>query len=61
MKAEFIVDCEEAKEAVSLKKFYTDLEVVPKVEKPLILYYDNSVAVANSKEPRSHKEASISR
>ena len=25
------------------------------MEKPLVLYCDNSAAVANSKEPRSHK------
>ena len=55
MEAEYIAACEAAKEAVWLKKFYTDLEVVPEVEKPLVLYCDNSGAVANSKEPRSHK------
>ena len=55
MEAEYIAACEAAKEAVWLKKFYTDLEVFPEVEKPLVLYCDNSGAVANSKEPRSHK------
>ena len=55
MEAEYIMDCEVAKESVWLKKFYTDLEVVPNMEKPLVLYCDNSGAVANSKEPRSHK------
>ena len=30
-------------------------EVVPDMDKPLVLYCDNSGAVANSKEPRSHK------
>ena len=47
--------CEVAKEVVWLRKFYTDLEVIPDMEKPLILYCDNSGAVANSKESRSHK------
>ena len=37
------------------KKFYTDMEVVPNMEKPLVLYCDNSGAVENYKEPRSHK------
>ena len=51
MEAEYIV----AKEAVWLKKFITDLEVVPNMNKPIVLYCDNSGAVANSKEPKSHK------
>ena len=55
MEAEYIAACEAATEAVWLKKFYTDLEVVPGLENPLVLYCDNSGAVANSKEPRSHK------
>ena len=55
MEAEYIAACEAAKEAVWLKKFFIDLEVVPNMDKPLTLYCDNSGAVANSKEPRSHK------
>ena len=55
MEAEYIAACEAAKESVWLKKFYIDLEVVPNMEKPLVLYCDNSGAVANSKEPWSHK------
>ena len=55
MEAEYIAACEAAKESVLLKKFYTDLEVVQNMEKPLVLYCDNSGAMANSKEPKSHK------
>ena len=55
MEAEYIAAYEAAKESVWLKKFYIDLEVVPNMEKPLVLYCDNSGAVANSKAPRSHK------
>ena len=55
MEVEYIAACEAAKEAVWLRKFFTDLEVVPNMDKPLTLYCDNSRAVANSKEPRSHK------
>ena len=51
MEAEYIA----AKEAVWLKKFITDLEVVPNMNKPIVLYCDNSGVVANSKEPMSHK------
>ena len=49
METEYIAACEAAKESVWLKKFYTDLEVVSNMEKPLVLYCDNSGAVANSK------------
>ena len=37
MEAEYIEACEAAKESVWLNKFYTDLEVVPNMEKPLVL------------------------
>ena len=55
MEAEYIAASEAAKEWVWLKKFYTNMEVVPNMEKSLVLYCDNSGVVANSKEPRSHK------
>ncbi|KAA0041899.1 retrovirus-related pol polyprotein from transposon tnt 1-94 [Cucumis melo var. makuwa] len=55
MEAEYVATCEAAKEAVWLKKFSTDLEVVPNMHLPITLYCDNSGAVANSREPRSHK------
>ena len=48
---------EAAKEAVWLKKFLVSLEIVPDADKPMALYCDNSGAVANSKEPRSHKRS----
>ncbi|XP_073277719.1 secreted RxLR effector protein 161-like [Primulina huaijiensis] len=57
MEAEYIAASEAAKEAVWLKKFLSDLEVVPNVNNPLTLWCDNSGAVANSKEPRSHKRS----
>ena len=55
MEAEYIAASEAAKEAVWLKNFLSDLEVVPNMDKPITLYCDNSGAVANSREPRSHK------
>ena len=55
MEAEYIAACEETKEAGLLKKFFIDLEVIRNMDKPIVLYRDNSGAVANSKEPRSHK------
>ena len=55
MEAEYVATCEAAKEAVWLKKFLTDLEVVPNMHLSITLYCDNSGAVANSREPRSNK------
>ena len=40
-----------------LRNFLKDLAVVPAIEMPLTMFCDNSGAVANSKEPRSHKKA----
>ena len=57
MEAEYVAAYEAAKEAVWLRKFLRDLEVVPDADRPLILYCDNSGAVTNSKEPRSHKRS----
>ncbi|KAA0053196.1 gag/pol protein [Cucumis melo var. makuwa] len=48
MEAEYVAACEAAKEAVWLKKFLTDLEIVPNMHLSITLYCDNSGAVANS-------------
>ena len=55
MEAEYIAASEAAKEAVWLKNFLMDLELVPFERPSITLYCDNSGAVANSKEPKSHK------
>ena len=55
MEAEYIAASEAAKEVVWLKNFLMDLKVVPFERSAITLYCDNSGAVANSKEPRSHK------
>ena len=55
MDAEYIATSEAAKEAVWLKNFLLDLEVVPSAQSTITLYCDNSGAVANAKEPKSHK------
>ena len=57
MEAEYVAACEAAKEAIWLRKFLMDLEVVQDAEQPMKLFCDNSGAVANSKEPRSHKRS----
>ena len=55
MEAEYIIASEAAKEAVWLNFFLLDLGVVPSMQSAITIYCDNSRAVANSKEPRSHK------
>ena len=57
MEAEYVAASEASKEAVWLRNFLMDLEVVPNANLPLTLYCDNSEAVSNSKEPRSHKRS----
>ncbi|KAM6551295.1 hypothetical protein CsatB_001103 [Cannabis sativa] len=57
MEVEYIAAAEAAKELVWLRKFFTRLSVVPGMEKPLVLLCDNTGALANSKEPRSHKRS----
>ncbi|KAL0552323.1 hypothetical protein IC582_011432 [Cucumis melo] len=55
VETEYVAVCEVAKEAVWLKKFLTNLKVVPNMHLSITLYCDNSGAIANSREPRSHK------
>ena len=56
MKAKYVAACEAAKEAVWLKKFLSDLGVVKIKQVPIILFCDNSGAVAQSKDQRNHKK-----
>ena len=55
--AEYIAASEAAKEAVWIKKFITELGVVPSIADPLELYCDNNGAIAQAKEPRSHQRS----
>ena len=52
--AEYITASDAAKEAVWLKKFITNLGVVPTISDPIPLLCDNNGAIAQAKEPRSH-------
>ena len=52
--SEYIAASEAAKEAVWIKKFITELGVVPSITEPIQLLCDNSGAIAQAKEPRSH-------
>ena len=55
IETEYITASEAAKEAIWLKNFLSNLKVILGLDKPVTLYCDNNDAVANSKEPRSHK------
>ncbi|XP_062118893.1 secreted RxLR effector protein 161-like [Humulus lupulus] len=50
MEAEYVVESEATKEVVWLRKFLGDLEIVPNMNKPNLLYCDTSGAVANSRK-----------
>ncbi|KAK8708436.1 hypothetical protein V6N13_059478 [Hibiscus sabdariffa] len=54
-KAEYIAASEAEKEAVRIKKFVTELWVVPSILDAMELYCDNNGAIAQAKEPRSHQ------
>ncbi|KAK8694419.1 hypothetical protein V6N13_071972 [Hibiscus sabdariffa] len=53
--AEYIATSEAAKEAVWIKKFITELGVIPSIADGVDLYFDNNGAIAQAKEPRSHQ------
>jgi hypothetical protein len=50
---EYIAASEAVKEAVWIRKFVSNLGVVPSASSPMDLCYDNSGAVALEKEPRT--------
>ena len=55
MEAEYVAASEAAKEAIWLRNFLMDLDMIPDLPKIITIYCDNSGAVANSKEPWTHK------
>ena len=56
MEAKYVAACEAAKEAIWLKKFLSNLGVMRMKQVPMTLFYDNSGAVTQSKDPRNHKK-----
>ena len=56
MEAEYVATSEAAKEAIWLRKFLMELGVIAKAIDPMILYSDNSGAIAQAKEPRNHRK-----
>ena len=55
--AEYIAAGLAAKEAVWMRKFISELGVVPTIVDPIDVYCDNNGAVALAKEPRSHQRS----
>ncbi|WP_248788860.1 Ty1/Copia family ribonuclease HI, partial [Escherichia coli] len=55
--SEYIAASDAVKEAVWIKKFITELGVVPSIVDPIELYCDNNGAIAQAKEPRSHQRS----
>ena len=55
--AKYIAASEAAKEAVWIRKFISELGVVPSASSPMDLYCDNSGAIAQANEPRSHQKS----
>lgn len=53
-KAEYVTTSEAAKGAVWICKFIQELGVVPTIESPIIVYCDNTSAIAHAIEPRAH-------
>jgi len=55
--AEYIAASEAAKEVVWMKKFISELGVVPSIKDYVPSLCDNNGAIAQAKEPRSHKKS----
>ena len=54
IEAKYISASDATKEAVWLKKFITDLGVIPSISDPIPVLCDNNGAIAQANEPRSH-------
>src|SRR3954467_3237078 len=54
--SEYIATSEAAQEEIWMKEFITELGVVPSALDPLVIYCDNTGAITNAQEPRSHKK-----
>src|ERR1041385_9150539 len=57
MESEYIAACEASNEALWLKKFVIELGVFPSCTDPVGIFCDNTGAIANAKEPRTHSIA----
>ena len=57
MEAEFVACSAAVQEAVWLRRFYEDLNVVTDATQPVTLYCDNQAAIAYTKDPRYHSKS----
>ncbi|KAI5443592.1 hypothetical protein KIW84_012294 [Lathyrus oleraceus] len=57
IEAEYIAASNAEKGVVWIKKFISELGIVPSIVDPIGLYYDNNGAIAQAKEPRSHQRS----
>ena len=55
--AEYFVASDAAKEAIWIRKFITELGVMPSIIRPIELLCDNNGAIAQAREPRSHQRS----
>ncbi|XP_059645285.1 secreted RxLR effector protein 161-like [Cornus florida] len=55
MEADYIAASEVAKEAIWLRNFLIELEVVEHIDRPMMLHCNNSAAIAQTKDPKFHK------
>ena len=55
--AEYIAASEAAKEAVWIRNFTAGLGVIKNPSSPVSLFCDNTGAIAQAKEPRSHNKS----
>ena len=55
--AEYVAAAEAAQEGVWMREFMIELGVVPSALDPMVIYCDNTGAITNAKEPRSHKNS----
>ncbi|KAL0416509.1 UNVERIFIED_CONTAM: Secreted RxLR effector protein [Sesamum latifolium] len=57
IEAEYIAVSEAAKEAVWMKNYIQELDVVRSIIEPIVIFCDNNGAIAQAKEPRSHHKS----
>ena len=57
MEADYIATSEDAKKVVWIRNFVSELGVVPSVSSHMDFYCDNSGAIGQAKEPRTHRRA----
>ena len=57
MEAKYVAIIEATKESVWLCKFFISLEVIPSMDRPMIVYFDNTTAISNTKDSRHHKRS----